>query len=111
MDRNCLTETQEKIVNKIRGAATTHTATSPARFERGAPTVPRWRLQYINALLCYLGFRYSSSFLAISANRLAIRPPHQQNKGAPRFARRQALVFAGGRIAKRFALIAKNDDE
>ena len=53
----------------------------------------------------------SSSFLAISANRLAIRPPHQQNKGAPRFARRQPLVFAGGRIAKRFALIAKNDDE
>ena len=62
-------------------------------------------------LYCFLGFRYSSSFLAISANRLAIRPPHQQNKGAPRFARRQPLVFAGGRIAKRFALIAKNDDE
>ena len=59
----------------------------------------------------FLGFRYSSSFLAISADRLAIRPPHQQNKGAPRFARRQPLVFAGGRIAKRFALIAKNDDE
>ena len=30
-----------------------------------------------------LGFRYSTSLLAIIANRLARRPPHQQNKEVP----------------------------
>ena len=38
-------------------------------------------------------------------------PRLRVNKGAPRFARREPLVFARGRIAKRFALIAKNDEE
>ena len=57
-----------------------------------------------------LGVRYSTSGLAISANRLAIRPPHQQNSGGALRAPPPA-VFARGRIAKRFALIAKPDVE
>ena len=59
-----------------------------------------------------LGVRYSTSGLAISANRLAIRWL-RVNKTRGRRASRGAnpLFLPGGRIAKRFALIAKNDDE
>ena len=69
-----------------------------------------------------LGVRYSMSRLAISANCLARRPPHccfvtkhqhccfvTKQRGAA--SRRPSVVFAGGRLAKRFALIANNDVE
>ena len=40
-------------------------------------------LCYNTAFILPLGVRYSTSLLAISANRLARSPPHQQNNGAP----------------------------
>ena len=58
----------------------------------------------------YLGFRYSTSLLAISANRLARRPPYQQNNGAP-LRGAHPLFLLGGRLAKRVALIANDDVE
>ena len=61
-------------------------------------------------MLTKLGVRYSTSLLAITANRLARRPPAKTTDGrreaAPRF-----FVDEGGRLAKRFALIANNDVE
>ena len=56
-----------------------------------------------------LGVRYSTSLLAISANRLASRPLINKTTGR-RFAA-PIRCFARGRLAKRFALIANNDVE
>ena len=48
-----------------------------------------------------LGFRYSSSFLAISANRLAIRPPaktrgwRRAKRGAPLFVDEGGVLLSG----------------
>ena len=57
-----------------------------------------------------LGFRYSTSLLAISANRLARRPPAKTTDGR-REAAPRCFVDEGGRLGKRFALIANNDVE
>ena len=43
----------------------------------------------------YLGVRYSTSLLAISANRLAKRPLHQQNNGAPLRGAHQLFLLGG----------------
>ena len=57
-----------------------------------------------------LGVRDSTSLLAISANRLERRPPSStKQRGAA--SRRPSVIFAGGRLANRFALIANNDVE
>ena len=57
-----------------------------------------------------LGFRYSKSSLASSANRLA-RCPTEQTTDGRREAAPRCFVDEGGRLAKRFALIANNDVE
>ena len=70
---------------------------------------PRNLFLLVICCVLFLGVRYSTSGLAISANRLAIPTPAKTGDGA-REARPPVLLMRG-RIAKRFALIAKPDVE
>ena len=63
-----------------------------------------------HGLTTRLGVRYSTSLLVISTNRLARRPPAKTTDGR-REAAPRCFVDEGGRLAKRFALIANNDVE
>ena len=55
-------------------------------FQYDAGKIPSniWKRHSCGLRAVAIGVRYSTSLLAISVNRLARRPPHQQNNGASR---------------------------
>ena len=76
---------------------------TPVTRSQGAPGLEHESFKVVIPIHLNLGFRYSSSFLAISANRLAIRPPaktrgwRRAKRGAPLFTRsRGAYCYRDG---------------